>query len=233
LNLCVSMGGSLDPVYRENLRKVVDSIEQKLVAGDFTPIDIALEPQAAVLVIEGGKPYDEAIVGGGRIWLPYGTYRIVVRAPGFAEGRSEITANSHTALPLRVTLEKQPEKPIEKPIERPIEKPIEATVVARPSKVPAIIATGVTGAAAVVGLVFWLRARGFSADAEAANTIEEYDRLHDKMHTSQHISWVAGGIAGAGAIASGFLWWRVLRAPATVEVTTSPNGAGVAIRGRF
>jgi hypothetical protein len=237
LNLCVSMGGSLDPAYRENLRKVVDSIEQKLVAGDFTPIDIAVEPQAAVLTIEGGKPYDEEIVGGGRIWVPYGAYRFIVRAPGFVEHRAEVTANKHAAIPLRVTLEKQIEKPVEKPVERPIEKPIEPVVTPHrtPSKLPAIVATSATGAFAIASLVFYVRARGFNDDAaDPSNTRAEFVDLRDKATSNQRISWVLGGVAGAGAVVSGILWWRFLRTPTTIEVTsTSTGGAGVAIRGRF
>ena len=231
LNQCVAMGASLDPAYRENLRKVVDSIEQKLVAGNFTPIDVAVEPATAVLVIEGGQPYDEEIVGGGRLWVPYGTYKLVVRAPGYTEHRSEVTANAHVAMPLRVTLEKQK---VEAPLEKPIVKPDPIIVdqpVAGASKTGPVIATAVTGAAAVVGLVFYFRARGFVKDAESPmNTHAEYEDLHDKAHSNQRISWVAGGIAGAGAIASGVLWWRYSRA-SRVEVTST--GTGVAIRGRF
>jgi hypothetical protein len=214
LNACVTMGSSLEVAYRDNLRKVVESIEQKLVASNFTPIDIAIEPPTGVLVIEGGKPYDEEIVGGGRLWVPYGAYRFVVRAPGFVESRSEVTANSHVAMPLRVTLEKQPEKPIEKPIETPIEKPIATpiTTVEQPSKLPAIIATSATGAAGV-------------------GNETSFDRLRNKSKSNQHISWVVGGVAGVGAIVSGYLWWRVLRAPDGVEVTAT--GTGVAVRGRF
>ena len=237
LNRCVAMGASLDQAYRENLRKVVDSIEQKLVAGDFTPIDIAVEPQSAVLAIEGGKPYDEEIVGGGRIWVPYGTYRFVVRAPGFVEHRAEVTADTHAAIPLRVTLEKQPDKPIEAPIERPIEKPIQTEPTDQPvrSLTLPVIATGVTGALAVTSLIFYLRARGFNDDAaDRENTRAEFLDLRDQAKSNQKISWVVGGVAGAGAVVSGILWWRFLRTPTTVEVTsTSRGGAGVAIRGSF
>jgi hypothetical protein len=228
------MGGSLDPAYRENLRKVVDSIEQKLVAGDFTPIDIAVEPATAAVSIEGGKPYDEDIVGGGRSWVPYGAYRFVVRAPGYAERRSEVTANGHAAMPLRVTLEKEKAEALVETGAGPSERlPIFADepVVAKPSKTAPVIATSLTGAAAVVGLVFYFRARGFVKDAESPTlTRDEYDDLHDKAHSNQRIAWVAGGVAGVGAIASGILWWRYSRA-SRVEVTSTGNG--VAIRGRF
>jgi hypothetical protein len=227
LNQCVSMGGSLEPAYRENLKKVVDSIEQKLVGGEFTPIDISLAPSTAVLVLEGGKPFDEELIGGGRIWVPYGVYRFVVRAPGFVEKSSNVTAIGHAAMPLRVTLEPAP---IEKP--KPIEAPIVEPAVVGPSKVPAIAVSITAGALAVTSLYFYMRARGYVSDAESDEiTVDEYRDLHDKAHSNQRIAWVVGGLAGAAAVASGILWWRVLRAPAQVEVTTS--GTGVAIRGRF
>lgn len=232
LNACVAMGSALEVAYRENLRKVVESIEQKLVAGDFTPIDIAIEPPTAVLAIEGGAPYDEEIVGGGRLWVPYGSYRLLVRAPGFVDKRSDITANSHTAMPLRVTLEKAPDKPIERPIEKPIEAPIATPATReRPSKLPAIVATSATGVAGVVALAFYLRARGLVDDAEEADNEDDFNDRRDDAKTNQHRSWVIGGVAGVGAIVSGYLWYRVLRAPDGVEV--SATGTGVAIRGRF
>ena len=230
LNQCVSMGGSLDPAYRENLRKVVESIEQKLVTGDFTPIDIALEPPTAVLLIEGGKPYDEGIIGGGRIWLPYGEYRLLVRAPGFFDHRQELTATGHAAIPLRVALDQRgfEEKSRAQPIV--VEKP-GAVAAAGPSKLTAIAVTGLTGASAIAAILFYVSARDAAKDAEEAGAVEDYNDLHRKSHTHQRLSWELGALAGAGAIVSSVLWWRIMRTPERIEVTAT--GKGVAIRGRF
>lgn len=235
LNQCVAMGSSLDPSYRETLRRVVDGIEAKLAAGDFTPIDLALRPASTLVTFEGGKPYDEEIVGGGRIWVPYGTYRLVARAAGHADKTVDVTASSHAAVPLAITLDKAPVElaptpPVVPPVAPSLERP--TVVEVRRSKVPALVGTGATAALAITGLVFYVQARGAIADAEAADiTIDRYRELHDDAHGKQRIAWIAGGLAAGAAVISGVLWVRALRSPARVEVTST--GTGVAIRGQF
>jgi hypothetical protein len=226
LNRCVAMGSALDATYRETLRRVVESIEQKLVAGNFTPVDIALQPPTAIVAIDGGKIYDEDIVGGGRIWLPWGAYTLIVRADGYVEKRTDIKPETHDALPLTVTLEKVIVKPpiADKPLVHYADRP-------RPSKLPAIITTAGSGVLAVAGLVFYLRARDQISKANSTMDLEEFEDHRDKAKTQQHISWGFGGAALVAGGVAGYLWWRVLRDPGRVEITATGNTVG--IRGSF
>ena len=230
LNQCVTMGSSLDPTYRENLRKVVDSVEAKLVAGDFTPIDLSLDPATAIATFDGGKPFDDEIVGGGRIWVPYGAYKLVARADGYIDKPVDVTANSDAAMPLRVTLEK---KAVVVPPEPPPVQPTRWLVDApQPSKVPGFVLSGATVALAITGIVFYVKADNLTKKAESPeNDRARYDELHADAHTKQRYAWLFGGLAGATAIAAGVVWWRIIRAPKRIEVSATTSG--VAVRGRF
>lgn len=228
LNRCVTMGSALDPTYRENLRKVVESIEQKLVAGSFTPVDIALQPPTAAVAIEGGKVYDENIIGGGRIWLPWGSYTLIARADGYIEKRTGVKPENHGAIPITITLDKAPEKPpivVQAPVVQYVDKP-------RPSRLPAIIASAGAGVLAGVALVFYVRARSEVDEAESTTIdMNEFEEHRDNAKRYQHISWGFGAGALGVGVAAGYLWWRALRDPGRIEVTATGNTVG--IRGSF
>lgn len=245
LGQCVSMGASLDAKYRENLRRVVDSIEAKLVAGNFTPVDVVLEPGAATLTIEGGLPYDEPVVGSGRIWFPFGSYRLRATANGYVEQTVIIEVKGHAAVPRRIKLEKAPAvdtvvnpgKPdVTQPDVTQPDRPITpAPVLVTPtgSKAPAIIATTATGALAITAALLYFKARVYVNDAEAAEDQATFDVLHDKSHRFQKLAWASGGLAATGAVVSGYLWYRALRTEPAVEVSATGDGATVSLRGRF
>ena len=225
LNRCVTMDSSLDSTYRENLRKVLETIEQKLLAGDFTPFDVVVQPPIATLAIDGGKPYDEPFVGGGRMWLPWGTYSLIAHSDGFDEKHIEVKAEGHSARPLSITLEKTVVKP-------PIEKPKVYVPAPRPSKIPAIVATATAGAAGIIALVTYAQAAGYVDDAESTTiTFDEYDDLREKANSRHRMSIAFGVSAGIVGAAAGFLWWRALRDPGRIEVTATTNTVGIA--GRF
>ncbi len=229
LNQCVTLGSSLDPTYRENLRKVVESVEAKLAGGEFTPVDLALDPAGAIVTIEGGKPSDEPIVGGGRIWVPFGSYRLVAHADGYVDKTVDVPATGHDAVPLQITLAKAP---VPKPLAPVV---IEVAQPSRPSKLPAIVVSGASVALGVAGALFYQHARSLVDQAEEPQrTVAEFDDLRGRAKDNQHVAWAFGAIAGAGAIVSGYLWYRALRRPSPVEVTgTAGGGAGVSIHFEF
>jgi hypothetical protein len=233
LNQCVTMGSSLDASYRDSLRKVIDALEAKLVVGDFTPIDLSLDPVAAIAAFEGGKPYDDEIVGGGRIWVPYGSYRLVVRAAGYLDKPVDVAASSDVAVPLRITLDrKPPDAPVVAPPPLPPQPPERVLVDApRPSKLPAMLATGAAVLFGAASLWFYADAYDLVGQAEDAMTRDEFDRLHDSAHDSQRNALIFGGLAGAAAAVAAWRWWHALRDPGQIEVTVS--GSGVAVQGRF
>lgn len=103
---------------------------------------------------------------------------------------------------------------------------------ARPSIVPPIVATALSGGVGAVALGYWLAARDRAEQAGDATVRTTYDALADGARRYQHTSWLLGGIAGAGAVASAVLWYRYASAP-RVEIRATGSGAGVAISGRW
>lgn len=240
LGQCVTMGASLDPVYRANLRKVVEAIDAKLVAGDFTPVDLVVEPGHATVTIDGGRPYDEAIVGAARLWFPYGAYTLRAQASGHAPKLTQITADRDAVLALRITLAPLPPPAKKRPAVPTPPPPVELRDAAPPppraappSKLPAIAVTAATGATAIAAALVYLKARAYTNDAEAATTPAQFADLHDQAHAFQKTSWVLAGVAGVGAGVSAWLWHRALATPATLEVTPTADGARVSVGGRF
>ncbi|MDQ3298927.1 MAG: hypothetical protein M3619_20295 [Myxococcota bacterium] len=217
------------------------------MAGNFTPVDVVLEPGAATLTIDGGVPYDEPVVGSGRIWFPYGSYRLRAAANGYVEQPVVIEVKGHAAVPLRIELEKapaavdigvqpDPTRPDVTQPDRPITPAITPppVLVTRPrSKAPAIIATTATGALAITAALLYFKARVYVNDAEAAEDQATFDELHDKSHRFQKLAWASGGLAATGAVVSGYLWYRALRTEPAVEVIATGDGAAVSLRGRF
>ncbi len=102
----------------------------------------------------------------------------------------------------------------------------------RPSVVPPIIATALSGGVGAVALGYWLAARDRADQAGGEPAHEIYDSLVSDSRRYQHTSWVFGGIAGVGAVASAVLWYRYASAP-RVELQATGSGAGVAISGRW
>ena len=235
LGQCVAMGSSLEPSYRENLRKVVEATEAKLVAGNYTPVDFALAPGTATVRIDGGVMAGETLVGAGRLWLPYATYQLTISAAGYIDRVVALEARTHDAVRMQLTLDPAPATiappprvaPVGDPA-RPVRDPAPPSPAA-PSKLPAAVATVGTGVLGIAGALLYLKARIYVNDAEQELDFERFGELRDRSRQFQKLSWVAGGLAGAGAIASSYLWYRALRSPARVEVAATATGGGAAL----
>lgn len=104
--------------------------------------------------------------------------------------------------------------------------------VQRPSIVAPIVATAASVGVGAAALGFYLSARSAAHDAGNAADTMTYANLVDKAQLRQHISWILGGVAGAGAIASGFLWYRYART-SHVEVQASGSGVALSLSGRW
>lgn len=228
LNQCVTMGSSLEPAYRESLRKVVDATDAKLVAGDFTPLNVTFAPETAVGTFEGGKPYDDELISGQRYWIPYGKHRLVVRAEGFVEKVVAIDASRDDVVTARVELER---KRVETPT---VVVPVERSIEERPSRAaPIALTSGAVVLGVAAGIRYWMaRDKMHEAnDLTKTPTLEMHRERVDDAKDMRLQAVVVGGIAGGLAIASAYFWWRALKTPAPVEVTATGNG--VAVRGRF
>jgi hypothetical protein len=237
LSRCLERGSALDGKFIDVVRATLARLEATLKAGSYTPVDVVVEPRFATVSIDAFAP-DETFDGGRTLWLAFASYRVTVRADGYRPQTVEVTAKDRAILPVRVALER--EVVVEPPREpdsgvkpaQPAEDtartgtgagdqpPPSAPAPSRPSMVPAIAASA--GAVVFAALAFY--ARGQAADhadlAAFALHEEVYDSEADSVRTWNTVFGVGLAVAGASALASGYLWFRVLRAPST---TVSPR----------
>jgi len=227
LERCIGLGDSLDRAFIDNLREVVKVVEADLRTARLAPVEITVEPKAATIAIAGST--DEPFTGASRIWLSSGPHELVVTAVGYVERRVSVTITDTTVEPVNVTLEPVA---VKAPPVVPHREPSEPGPSMRPALI-ASIATGALGIAAVVGYVI-ARDRATASDFSDPNlTLTRYDELVDSAHAWQHASWGLGIAAGVGAVVSSYLWYRVLSAPAGVEINASGSGAAVSLTGSW
>lgn len=247
LSDCTQLGASLSKDFLASVRKVMETVEQKLVAGNYTPVDLFVEPVQATILVEGGVPFDEPIVGSRRAWFPYGSYKLVVHAEGYTDKVVDLTAKDHTAVRLATKLDKPTgappidQPPIEKPpigqppIEtRPVERSLAPPPDVAPSKLPAVTATAVTGVAAVSGAILYYLAYQKREDANELPAGSDFDEARSAMKSRLLGARIAGGVAIVGAGVSAYLWYRATRSTSTtLEVQSTGDGAAVSFGGRF
>lgn len=237
LEQCLAMGASLDAAFVSRARTVLGAIVKKLEAGDFTPIDLVVSPPSASVAIEG---FDDPIVGARRVYVPFGTYRVVVHAEGHVDHVATLAASRREATKLAVALQRapqaepRPQEPPPPPRPEPIppQRPAPA-VPERASRVPAYVATATTLVLGGAGVALYLKARDEVDAAEAAIERPDFEDHRDAAKRYQRLSWAAGGLAGVAAIASGYLWYRATRSSTRVEATPTAGGATLSIAGRF
>ncbi len=247
LEQCLAIGTSLDRAFIDNVKKVVAAVESTLAAGNFTPVDLFVQPSTATTAVEGGVVFDEPVVGSRRVWFPFGSYRLVVHAAGHVDRVLDIAATDRKPITASVALERAPVEtgPTEPapatgsatveagtgaPItERPLPPP---PLAAKRSMVAPIVVTAAAAGAGGAALGFFLAARGSADDAGKATDMVRYNELRDEAIDRQHISWGFAAAAGAAAIVSGVLWYRYASAP-RVEVQATGSGAALSFSGRW
>ena len=250
LDQCLSIGTSLDRGFIDSVKKVLVAVETALAGADFTPVDLLVQPSAATTSIEGGVPFDEPILGSRRVWFPFGRYKLIVHAEGHVDRTIELDANARTARPLQVSLERAPidtgsaqgsavgsaqetgsaqvsAGSAEIRVERPVVTPI-----AKPSMLPPVIVSTASVGLGAVGLLYFLAALDSAEKAGAATDFTVYSKHKDDALDRQKMSWLFTGLAGAGAVVSGILWYRYANAP-RVEVQASGDGAAISIEARW
>lgn len=261
LDQCLSIGTSLDHAFIANVRKVLAAVETALASGSYTPVDLLVQPPAATTTVDGGVPFDEPLLGSRRVWFPFGHYKLTIHAEGRVDRVLEIEAVDHTALPARITLERAPVEPVSPQgsaagSAEPAGSGSAATgagsaqgagsaaetgsdtaaitpaLVHRPSMVAPIVATAASVGVGAAALGFYLGARSAAHDAGNATDTATYADLVDKAQLRQHVSWLLGGVAGAGAIVSGFLWYRYA-STSHVEVQATGTGVALSLSGRW
>lgn len=222
LSHCLKRGTALEAQFVAAVRGVLATVEGALKAGEFTPVDIVVDPEATAVTIG-----DASFIGPHLIWLPFGKHELAFHAEGYIDQTIAIDVTGRDTTPVSVKLEKKPDP---KPIV--IEKPVKVRKRAH-SIYPAIGASAFTAGAIVFAVVSFTKAHRRSEITPFALTDEVYDRdtaYIEKWNNRLAISGIAA-LLGAGA--SGWLWYRALTKTTEVEVLPAKTGAQVTFRMRF
>jgi len=222
LSHCLKRGTALEAQFVAAVRGVLATVEGALKQGDFTPVDIVVDPEATSVVFG-----DASFIGPHLVWLPYGKHQLAFHAEGFIEQTIEITTAGHDTLPLSVKLAKKPDP---KPII--IEKPVRIER-RQHSMLPAIGASAFTLGATIFAIVAFQRAHDRADIAALALSTEVYEEDKDYVQTWNTRLALGAALAVVGAGASGFLWYRALTPTTKVEITPTASGATVTFRTRY
>jgi hypothetical protein len=222
LSHCLKRGVALDAQFVAAVRGVLATVEGALKAGDFTPVDIVVDPEATSVTID-----DASFIGPHLIFLPFGKHEITFRAGGYVDQTIAIEVTGHDTTPVSIKLEKQPDP---KPIV--IEKPIKVHKRAH-SIYPAIGASAFTVGAIVFAVVSFTKAHRRSEITPFALTDEVHQRDADYIDKWNNRLAISGVAALLGAGASGWLWYRALSKTTEVEVLPAKSGAQVTFRMRY
>ncbi|HEY5923247.1 MAG TPA: hypothetical protein VIV11_16320 [Kofleriaceae bacterium] len=248
LDQCLSIGTSLDRAFIDKVKTTLTAVEGALSSSNHTPVDLLVQPTSATTAVEGGVPFDEPILGSRRVWFPFGKYRLTVHAEGHVDHVIEVEAKDRNAVAARVALKvAPPPPPIEvgsgsaegsatievgsgSAIEPPSPQPLPP--IAKPSLLPPIVATTASAGLGILALGFYLAAVDKANAAGETGDRAVYEELVDQARSRQKMSWLFSGLAGAGAVVSGILWYRYAAAP-TVEVQANGTGAAITLSGRW
>lgn len=219
LQQCVARG-SLDLSVSLNANAVIAQIDQTLREANHTPVTFKVTPEAATVVVaEFGE--ESRFIGDRTIWLKFGTHHVTVRIDGFAPATVEVLTSDQKPKQVPIVLERVvvPRRPVEPQ---------------KPSKLPAIVVTGVTAVALGVTVLAFSRGRTDANAAEFALDAQSLSDIEDEVSKWNTVLTIGGIATIAGAGVSGYLWYRATRSPSTtVEVKPTAGGAAVTFGGRF
>ena len=216
LHRCVALGKDLDRAYMDTAAKVLSSIEAQLASGPFASVALSVQPATAIVAIDGDAPFDERLVDGEHVWFPVGDYRVTVSADGFVTRQATLHATASTEV--QYVLERAP-------------------VTARPesmqriSFLPPAIASGATLVAGAGALVFYAQMRDRAAQQRSATDPADIQRLRNEASSARNRMWVTGGLAGVGAVVSGYLWYRWRTDTIAVNVQSGRDGGATVTLG--
>ena len=219
LSRCLDRGTNLEASFVTTVRSVLTAVEQQLKAGDFTPVDIFVDPDNARVAIAAFAA-DETFTGSHLVWLPFGSHHITVSLEGYYDASQDIVTADHDTLVIRPKLEKKPPDVIEKA------QPIRTR---KRSMLPAIGASTFTLGAIIFAGVSYKQAHDRAAVSTFALGMDVFQDDKDYVDSHNTRMLVGGLLAIAGGAASGYLWYRAL----TPVVVSSKEGATVALRFEF
>lgn len=219
LSRCLERGtATLDAGFTVSVRAVMGSVENSLRTGDFTPVDIVVEPKGAAVAISGFGG-DEGFVGSRVIWLPFGTHKITASYEGYQALTVEVEARTHTTTAAPLTLAKGASVPIERP------RPTHVVDGPARSKLPALAVTAGSVAAIVVAGLAYHVGHQRAGLARFALTPAVYADDRKAVDDWNRMMAISGALAIAGASVSGLLWYRAFHTESRVELDASASQA--------
>jgi hypothetical protein len=232
--------------YRGVVRATLARLEAALKAGNYTPVDVAVDPRFATVAIDAFAA-DETFDGGRTVWLPFGAYHVTVRAEGYRAQTVEVAAKDHALVALRIALIREPavaapDRPVApaapapgNPADPPV--PVEPAPAPRgPSFVLPLAATVATVGLAAFAFYALSQASDHAERAAPALDPDIYAAEADSTKRWNTIFGVDLAVTGVAALASGYLWYRFARSPArivTPRVEASGQRAALVLGGQF
>ncbi|MEO7732756.1 MAG: hypothetical protein ABIY55_17430 [Kofleriaceae bacterium] len=243
LGRCLERGSVLRGGFMTVVRDTLARLEAALKAGNYTPVDVGVDPRFATVAIDAFAA-DETFDGGRTVWLPFGAYHVTVRAEGYRAQTVEVAAKDHAIVALHVALIREPvvaapdQPPAAPPITTldPVAPFAPAPAPRGPSLVLPVSATVATVGLAVIAGYARSQAQDHADRAGAPLPRAVYDAEADSIKRWNTIFGVDLALTGAAALASGYLWVRFARSPArsiTPRVEASGQGAALLLDGQF
>lgn len=229
LDQCLQQA-ALDDKIAGAVRGALRSVEQVLRKSDHAPVRIVVDPAATVIEVVEFAP-DIAFVGPRVVWLPLGTYRIVARAEGYSDASAEVVLRSAEVRTVELVLRRRHAAVTPAPTIHAAAKSVESP---RRSMLAPIATTAVTVVAG--GVAVYAGFAGHSRATLAGNALDQatYDSDRQAVARWNTAMVVAGSVCAAGALASGYLWYRALRTDETqVALHASGDALGLAVTGQF
>ncbi len=239
LGICLTRGSHLPEQFVAQVRGALGAVEDKLRKGDFTPVDLVVSPTSAEVRVSSFAA-DEAFIGSRTVWLPFGAHTLEVSAAGHVGASLPLALATRDRFAARVELAPEPEVvAIDAGVVEAADAaprlaladaaPPQLPRPAPPSRVPAYVATGAAVVVAGATLFAYGRARD-AADAAGLLTEEDgHAAAADDARARRTLAYAGYAVTAAAVLTTGYLWWRVTRAPAD-EVTVAPglsaDGAG-------
>jgi hypothetical protein len=258
---CLAAAGELPADFQTAVRRVFATVEERLEAGDFAPVELRVSPPHARIVVSSFAS-DEPIASGRRVWLRVGQHLVLATALGH-ETR-QIAVDLFNRDPRRVDMVLEPllgdrnrvAAPAPAPAPVPTPPPVATTAPAAtmaPAPTPPapvvltpvihtpdsrrrsptyVFAVGAT-VATVVGFTLSTLLMVASSDSEPDDPYDPYDS--DPAAEGLRVMAVTGYIGTAiTGVASVVLWSQVSRQnKAMVGASAGDGSASLWLGGRF
>jgi len=239
LGRCLKLRDQLEAGFLDLLTKAIAAVTARLEAAHYPRIELVPDPADATVTVAGAtSPFDEPVVAG-IVWVPPGRYTLTFHAAGHADKSHVVDVKPDQTITENVqlaatTVTTGPPLVDTKPIEaRTHPLPVVTPELPAPrSRTPALIASIATAVVGVAAIASYAYASHEASVAGSATLQPDYDAAKSSALSYQHASWVFGGLAGAGAVASGVLWYLAVTGP-SIEVRATPTGGSVSLIGRF